>query len=55
MKNILYNFLIVFLFLSLILIIYRIYKYGIIGHFERRAERRKKRQDRLINIFRDTY
>jgi hypothetical protein len=55
MKNFLYNFLMIFLFLSLVLIIYRIYKYGIIGYFERRAETRKKRQDILINVIHDTF
>ena len=55
MKDFLFNFYIGLLILSIFLLIYRIYKYGIIGHYERRAERRKKRQDRLINIIHDTF
>ncbi len=35
--------------------VYQIYKYGIIGYIERRAERRRQRQDRLINIIQDTF
>lgn len=55
MTDFIFYFYIGLLFLGIFSIVYQIYKYGIIGHLERRAERRKKRQDRLINIIHDTF
>ena len=55
MKDHLFYFYIGLLFLAIFSIIYQVYKYGIIGYFKRRAERRRQRADRLKNIFHDTY
>jgi hypothetical protein len=55
MKDFLFYFYIGILILSIFLLIYRIYKYGITGYIEKRKERRRQRVDTLNNIFRDTY
>ena len=55
MKDFWFYFYIGFLTLGIFSIIYQVYKYGIRGYFERKAERRRQRIYRLGNIIRDTY
>ena len=55
MKDFLFYFYIGLLFLGVFSIFYQVYKYGIIGYIEKKTERRRQRQDRLINIIQDTF
>jgi hypothetical protein len=45
------TFLLIFVFFVLFLRLYQIYKYGLSGYYEKKVERRQKRNEEIINFF----
>ena len=45
------TFLLAFLILILFLRLYQIYKYGFVGYYEKKRERKQERNQQIINLF----
>ena len=46
---ILFSYIIIFM--ALVFPLYRIYKYGLTGYFNKRLERRQRRNQQITNLF----
>ena len=47
-----YNlYLYIIVFIALVLPLYQIYKYGLSGYYQKKTERRQRRNQQIINLF----